>query len=262
MTDVTLKVPDDDEGANPAVIDPDAQSKMLAMAEGDTPKEPLNQPDIKAVKAVKDYAAELNIDLATVTGSGKNGFITKDDIAKAAGVNKQTAKPKPAPAAAQAKAGGKSREQILASISETSNARVNFDEFLNEQDDARFHVPDHLIPEGFSVEWKVTHIMGAPVDSSTIKNYEAAGWVPAPIDLFREMVPAGYDLPTIERDGQILMIRPAAITEKFRAMDRKKAKGQVNDKLREMSGTPEGQMDRTVSKFNQTQEVVIPVADD
>lgn len=41
--------------------------------------------DISTTGAAAELAAELGVDLSTVTGTGKNGNITKADVRKAAG---------------------------------------------------------------------------------------------------------------------------------------------------------------------------------
>jgi hypothetical protein len=80
-------------------------------------------------------------------------------------------------------------------------------------DQERGVIPPHLIPDGFSVEWKRIEVLGKP-DNKNISKVEAAGWRPAPADVFREILPSGYSLPHVEDgDGRRLYIRPAKFTQ-------------------------------------------------
>jgi len=110
----------------------------------------------------------------------------------------------------------------------------------------QFHVPEELKPEGFTVEWKVTHVMGQELDAAYKASIEQAGWVPAPASIFRKMLPIGSKAKTIERGGQILMMRPKEITDKRRQKEKENASGQVQSKLKSIGMTKEGTMDRKV----------------
>lgn len=164
------------------------------------------------------------------------------------------AKAPPAPKAPKKE----STQDMLARIREESLSRVNMDNFLSDEGMGRFDVPKHLIPDGFSVEWKNTHVRGEPVDAAYQLRLRDGGWMVAPVELFKEMVPDNYDGTCIERDGQILMIRPIELTQKAQERELNKANSQMGDKMRQLSATDSGQMDRIVQKVNKTYEKGIP----
>lgn len=171
--------------------------------------------------------------------------------------------PKPAKAQAVPVKGKKTREELLEQIRAESEARVNLEHFLHDDDSGKnkYDIPDHLVPDGFTVEWKNTHIMGQPVPVSELAAHEMAGWRPAPAELFMEIMPEGYEKPTIERDGMILMIRPASITKQFRDKEKSDAKSAVVNKVNELNATKEGEMDRVVSE-HKVSRVAIPGDED
>lgn len=94
----------------------------------------------------------------------------------------------------------------------------------NVQAPDMFSIPEETITlmrnEGFSAEWKVTHIYGQAVPSNSMIFNIDQGWQPARPDMFggalRRLVPAGYSGNTIERGGQILMIRETYLCEESR----------------------------------------------
>lgn len=89
----------------------------------------------------------------------------------------------------------------------------NFKQPVDAAEKDRYFVPPHLIPDGFSVEWKRTEILGKP-DRKNLVQIEQAGWRPAPAAMFEEMLPAGYRGETVEDgEGMMLYIRPASFTE-------------------------------------------------
>lgn len=80
-------------------------------------------------------------------------------------------------------------------------------------DTERGLIPAHLIPDGFSVEWKRIEILGKP-DNKNIITVESAGWRPAPAEIFAEILPSGYSAPFVEDgEGRRLYIRPKKFTE-------------------------------------------------
>lgn len=149
------------------------------------------------------------------------------------------------------------QQELLARIKEESESRVNIDKFLDGKDADLFTVPPEIIPDGFSVEWKNTHIMGQPVDHAYNLGLEQGGWRPAPAELFPGLVPAGYAGEYVERPGMILMIRPQHITDKVHAERVRRAREQMGDKMVEMGQTPHGQMDRVVKKLDSSYEPIV-----
>lgn len=164
------------------------------------------------------------------------------------------------PAAAAPK---KTREELLAELRADSDARVNYEEYMfSEEQGNMYDVPEHLIPEGFTVQWMNLQVAGKNVNGATLHRYEVGGWKPAPVELFTDLVAEGYEGAYIERDGMILMIRPKATTDKFRAIEKKKAEMPLQDKLREIGETPEGEMERIAPVHKRTIENVLPVEKD
>lgn len=89
----------------------------------------------------------------------------------------------------------------------------NVKRVADDGDKERGVIPPHLIPDGFSVEWKRIEVLGKP-DTKNITAVEAAGWRPAPAEIFREMLPSSHTSPTVEDgDGRRLYIRPLKFTE-------------------------------------------------
>lgn len=170
----------------------------------------------------------------------------------------------PAPNNKAKPAAKKTKAEILATIKAESERRVNYENFLHEEaiKGNRYDIPSHLIPDGFTVEWKTTHVMGKPVDNSEIASHEMNGWTPAPAELFIEMMPEGYDKPVIERDGMMLYIRPAEITKRFRDMEYRNARTAVRNKQNELNNTKEGTMDRIVQQHSVSRTARIAVDED
>ena len=64
------------------------------------------------------------------------------------------------------------------------------------------------------------------------------------LDLFPELMPAGYKGNTVERKGMILMMRPKRITDMVRQADARKARDQIRAKETQLSSAPDGQFTR------------------
>lgn len=143
---------------------------------------------------------------------------------------------------------------ILDQIRTESESRVNVDDFLATKDKDQHHVPEHLIPDGFAVEWKNTHVSGKPVDSTYNAAVQSAGWRPAPTEIFGELVPEGYDLPFIEKAGSMLMIRPIEISEAIKDAEYQAAIGQVQDKMASLTQAPAKENPRHVTAFSRDYE--------
>ena len=82
----------------------------------------------------------------------------------------------------------------------------------------RFHVPEHLIPEGWSYEWKSQTIMGQE-NTAHMMHMAENGFTP--VDASRHpgyFMPDGYT-GAIIRDGMILMERPIELTNEARQED-------------------------------------------
>ena len=102
-----------------------------------------------------------------------------------------------------------------------------------------FYIDPSVIPDGWTYEWKRKTIMGQEDPAYQIA-LSRTGWEPVPTKYHPEMMPGSGNHPIIERKGQILMMRPKEITDQIRAIDSNRAKSQVQVKVEQLAGTPEG----------------------
>jgi len=102
-----------------------------------------------------------------------------------------------------------------------------------------FYIDPGSIPEGWTYEWKRKTVMGQE-DPAYQVALARTGWEPVPTKAHPEMMPGNGNHAIIERKGQILMMRPQEITDQVRRIDSDRAKGQVQVKVEQLSGTPEG----------------------
>lgn len=109
----------------------------------------------------------------------------------------------------------------------------------------QFHVPKHLIPPGWTVQWMNETIMGQPERPEVVINHMENGWQYANSAMFREMLPPGYADERIRRGGQVLMIRQAHLTAEAEAEQRRLARQQMQAKEAELGYAPPGQFERT-----------------
>lgn len=90
----------------------------------------------------------------------------------------------------------------------------------------RFHIPAHLIPEGWTYEWKRETLYGQEDPAHMIAMGEN-GWTPVDASVHPGyFMPKNYSGP-IRRDGMILMERPKELTEEARAEDVALARAQM-----------------------------------
>ncbi len=102
-----------------------------------------------------------------------------------------------------------------------------------------FYVDPNSVPDGWTYEWKRKTVMGQE-DPAYQVSLARTGWEPVPTKAHPEMMPGNGNHPIIERKGQILMMRPQEITDQVRYIDSQRAKGQVQVKIEQLAGTPEG----------------------
>jgi len=118
-------------------------------------------------------------------------------------------------------------------------------EHVNEGGDKYYVAPD-MIPEGWSYEWKRRLLLGAE-DPSHMVELARSGWEPVPLNRDNKhlaMMPANWPGNTIERDGMVLMERPAEVVEEARRRLDYLARKQVRDKEAQIAGTPDGTLTR------------------
>lgn len=126
----------------------------------------------------------------------------------------------------------------------TAALRGQLDNIGDGQD--KFYVDPSIIPEGWAYEWKRRLLLGAE-DPSHMVELARNGWEPVPLNRcigHQAMMPAGWAGNTIERDGMILMERPAEVVEEARRMHDYLARKQVRDKEAQIAGTPDGTLTR------------------
>ncbi|MEN6608593.1 MAG: hypothetical protein ABFD60_15210 [Bryobacteraceae bacterium] len=109
-----------------------------------------------------------------------------------------------------------------------------------------FFVPPEIIPDGWTYEWKRKMVLNKE-DPSYAVQLSREGWEAVPLNRckrHRAMMPQGWDGPTIERHGMILMERPAEITQEYRNIELRRARAQVRQKEEQLSSTPDGTLTR------------------
>ena len=108
----------------------------------------------------------------------------------------------------------------------------------------RFYIPQNLIPEGWSYEWKRETIFGQE-DTAHMMHMAENGWVPVQASAHPGyFMPEGYVGP-IRRDGMILMERPIELTEEARREDVVNAKNLMQAQKEQLGlSLPTGFSDR------------------
>jgi len=113
-----------------------------------------------------------------------------------------------------------------------------------------FFVPAHIIPEGWTYEWKRKLLLGQEDPTYTVQ-LARMGWEPVPLNRDRDhqaMMPPTWPHNTIERKGMMLMERPTEVVEEARSIELRRARDQVRAKEAQLAGTPEGTMTRDHAK--------------
>jgi hypothetical protein len=118
-----------------------------------------------------------------------------------------------------------------------------------DQGTDKYYVDPRVIPDGWTYEWKTLTVLGKENPSYQV-HLARAGWEPVPVYRHPEMMPDSYQGATIERDGQILMERPAEITQEAVVRDKRAARSQVTQKEEQLSGNAAG--DKLGSGFSGT----------
>jgi hypothetical protein len=115
-----------------------------------------------------------------------------------------------------------------------------------EESTDEFFVPQEIIPEGWTYEWKRKMIFNKE-DPSYAVQLSREGWEAVPLNRckrHRAMMPANWDGSTIERHGMQLMERPAEITQEYRNMEIRRARAQVRQKEEQLAAAPDGTLTR------------------
>lgn len=135
------------------------------------------------------------------------------------------------------------------------------------QEDDPFRVPQEMIPDGFTVEWKRQTVFGAraPNQSSYELNLAKTRWEPVSVAThpsFKKLVPSNFTGDTIEKEGLILMIRPKAITEMVEKIQKDRANHQLQQKLAQLGATESGEAPRKVLGIKRSYEPTVEVPND
>jgi hypothetical protein len=115
----------------------------------------------------------------------------------------------------------------------------------------KFYIPLDLIPEGWAYEWKRNSVIGQE-NPFYMAEMRRKGWEPVPSARHPELMAYGYSGDYIEREGLILMERPAVFVKEARAKESREARDAVLAKERAMSAAPKGEFDRQVLSHSRT----------
>lgn len=125
---------------------------------------------------------------------------------------------------------------------------------LDEEASDNFAIPDEMIPEGWTYEWKRISTYGKEDPS-----YEVAtarkGWEAVPAERHPELMPKDGKHSTIDRDGMRLCERPAEITARAKEREFRAAKAQMRAKEEQLGAAPDGQFARVDQKGKSTVKV-------
>lgn len=125
------------------------------------------------------------------------------------------------------------------------------------QEENEFYVPPEIIPDGFDINWKRTHIHGMPDKASYAISLAENGWEPVNLNdfpQFKDLMPKNYTGNTVERGGQMLMIRPMELSMEAAAEDRQQAANAVQAKFRQLSQAGEGEFERKKMNLSRSYE--------
>lgn len=107
----------------------------------------------------------------------------------------------------------------------------------------QFDVPIDLQDPNWSYEWKTTAVANQPVEASYSMAAYEGGWRPVrATGRWMKMCPPGYpDGKAIERDGQMLYMRPKSLNTEAQQEDLDVANKQLSDRIHAALATPDGQ---------------------
>lgn len=106
-----------------------------------------------------------------------------------------------------------------------------------------FYISPDVIPDGWAYEWKRHTIYGAE-DPAYQVALARSGWTPVPTSRHPDMMPHDTNAGIITRKGCILMEIPKEIQDERKESEARKARQQVRHKENQLSGTPDGTMER------------------
>jgi len=115
------------------------------------------------------------------------------------------------------------------------------DEIVDGTDE--FYVDPSVIPDGWHYEWKRHTIYGAE-DPAYQVALARSGWTAVPTSRHPSMMPHDASSQIITRKGCILMEIPKEIHAERKQAEQIRARQQVRHKENQLSGTPDGTMER------------------
>ena len=105
------------------------------------------------------------------------------------------------------------------------------------------------------IEWKAKFVVNEE-RPAYMTSMERAGWEPVPAERHPQFMPAGQAKGAIERKGMILMERPKELTDRAKARELRKARGQVQAKEAQLNDAPQGQFERKGGKVSKSYEAI------
>ena len=120
-----------------------------------------------------------------------------------------------------------------------------------------FYIPKNMVPDGWVYEWK-RHTIWNQEDPAYTVQLAREGWEPVPSSRHPTWMPSNWEKGSIERKGMILMERPKEISDEVRRIEYRRAREQVRIKESQLSGTPDGTMDRVAPTIKKTFDMPIP----
>ncbi len=118
-----------------------------------------------------------------------------------------------------------------------------------------FYIDRSAIPDGWDYEWKAKFVVNEE-RPAYMTSMERAGWEPVPAERHPQFMPAGQAKGAIERKGMILMERPKELTDRAKARELRKARGQVQAKEAQLNDAPQGQFERKGGKVSKSYEAI------
>lgn len=111
----------------------------------------------------------------------------------------------------------------------------------------KFHVDPTDIPDGWEYEWKRKTLLGKE-DPTYDTHLARTGWEPVPTSRHPNYMPSNGKYPIIEREGMVLMERPAEISAEARNIEKRRARDQIRAKEEQLGAAPPGTFERDHEK--------------
>lgn len=149
-------------------------------------------------------------------------------------------------------------KELLQAISERGKGQSRRFKATDEQPDPKY-IPPHLIPDGWSFEWKTISVMGQPIEElrpGYLSDLEQNCWEPVPAGLIRSRLPQSYSLKTVDIGGQRLMMRPKYLTEEAQKEYKALAQGRLKEQTKALQSTPDGELERRVHTVRRSYEPI------